>query len=77
MESKAGMEERHRMLTKPPSNEEFKTKQVLDVLIEFIIKYIPKMYGIHKIRSILAANPGTESDSCDDRVRLSLRGLRY
>ena len=58
MESKAGMEERHRMLTKPPSNEEFKTKQVIDVLIEFIIKYIPKMYGIHKIRSILAANPG-------------------
>ena len=58
MEGKAGMEERHRMLTKPPSSEEFKTNQLFDILIEFIIKYIPKLYGVHKIRSLLAANPG-------------------
>ena len=47
------------MLAKPPSNKEFKTKQLYDMLIEFIKKYTPKMYGIPKIWSLLVANPGS------------------
>ena len=59
MTCKAGMQERHRMSAKPPSNEEFKTKQLYNVPIEFIEKYTSKMYGIPKIRSLLVANPGS------------------
>lgn len=59
MACKAGMHERHWMLCSPPSNEEFKDKQLFDVLIEFIAMYLPKMYGSNKVRSMMVANPGS------------------
>ena len=58
MEDKAGMNERHRMLSKPPSNDEFKEGDLFNVLFDFIGDYVVKLYGINKVRATMVANPG-------------------
>ena len=54
----AGISERHRMLCNLPSNEEFKNGKLFEVMFDFTVKYLIKLYGTCKVRSSVIANPG-------------------
>ena len=52
------LEERHEILKDPPSPEDFEEKH-FNMLFDFLVKYVVKLYGVSKIRATMAANPGT------------------